>query len=316
LIDRTTTPNATKVCAVVVTYNRKALLEKCLKALLNQTRPLDEIIVVDNASTDGTNDFVKEHFPSISYIRQAENMGGAGGFHEGMKVAYEKGHDWIWVMDDDAIPTADALEKLTSFPLINEHNVYSLASAVLKQDGSISIVHRRLFHKKEMKEEVIGVDKYDESCFETDTASFVGLLVSRKAIKEVGLPIAEFFIYNDDVEYSLRIREKGIILTVPSSRIIHLQNWEDSKKSQLRQSALSWKDYYAIRNSFYVRLKYGKPGPKYYANVLLLTVFSILTILIFRRSRYESIKVVVRGTLDGLHGKLGRNRDFLPPRPN
>lgn len=88
-----------KVAAVVVTYNRKELLRECLQALLNQTRPLDEIIVVDNASTDGTDQMIPEEFPQITHVRLPENIGGAGGFHEGMKLAYEKGHDWIWVMD-------------------------------------------------------------------------------------------------------------------------------------------------------------------------------------------------------------------------
>lgn len=86
-----------KVAAVVVTYNRKELLRECLNALLNQTRPLDEIIVIDNASTDGTQEMIAKEFPYITYVLMSENIGGAGGFHEGMKLAYEKGYDWIWV---------------------------------------------------------------------------------------------------------------------------------------------------------------------------------------------------------------------------
>jgi len=103
-----------KVAAVVVTYNRKDLLIQCIEALLNQTRPPDEIIVVDNSSTDGTYQIIPHRFPHVTYVRLPENIGGSGGFHEGMKLAHEKGYDCIWVMDDDATPEVNALKYLIS----------------------------------------------------------------------------------------------------------------------------------------------------------------------------------------------------------
>jgi GT2 family glycosyltransferase len=133
------------VCAVVVTYNRKKLLLGCLEALLKQSRPLNAVYVIDNASTDGTPEVLLEHRyipklpPSnlkvpweifytitnlqdfgtnsnlsvmIYYVRMQENNGGAGGFYEGVKRSYEKGYDWMWLMDDDGIPSEDCLNKL------------------------------------------------------------------------------------------------------------------------------------------------------------------------------------------------------------
>ena len=119
--------NKETVCAVVVTYNRKDLLVECLESLLQQTRPLDGIYIIDNASNDGTPGYLKEkgfiqELPPkesnepwerkfiltyklpIYYVRMHENTGGAGGFYEGVKRAYEKGYDWLWLMDDDADP--------------------------------------------------------------------------------------------------------------------------------------------------------------------------------------------------------------------
>ena len=101
-----------RVCAVIVTYNRKALLKECLEAVLAQTRPPDHVLVVDNASTDGTAEMLREEFPQVEVLRLPENQGGAGGFHEGMKRAYEEGFDWLWLMDDDTIPRPEALEAL------------------------------------------------------------------------------------------------------------------------------------------------------------------------------------------------------------
>ncbi len=83
------------ICAVVPTFNRKVLLTACLTALLSQTRPLDEIILIDNASTDGTEELVKARFSQVTYVKLPENTGPAGGVGAGMRLAYEKGHDWI-----------------------------------------------------------------------------------------------------------------------------------------------------------------------------------------------------------------------------
>lgn len=101
---------------VVVTYNRKDLLVQCLSAALGQSKPLDGIVVVDNASTDGTREFLRsEGFLSrdnVTLLSLEENSGGAGGFYTGLKYAMDNGADWVWMMDDDAVPNPDALEKL------------------------------------------------------------------------------------------------------------------------------------------------------------------------------------------------------------
>ncbi|MFX5615039.1 glycosyltransferase, partial [Acinetobacter baumannii] len=77
---------------------------ECLQSVLSQTRAPDHVLVVDNASTDGTGEMLKEEFPEVEVLRLPENQGGAGGFHEGIKRAYEAGYDWIWLMDDDGLP--------------------------------------------------------------------------------------------------------------------------------------------------------------------------------------------------------------------
>jgi len=301
-----------RICAVVVTYNRKTLLEECLAALLNQTRPLDEVIVVDNASTDGTEDIMRTRFADVTYVKLAENIGGAGGFHEGMKLAYEKGHDWIWVMDDDVIPMADALEKLENSPAMLQDKVYALASTVLKQDGSIFLIHRRQFDAKKLNEEVISAEKYKDDYFQMDTASFVGFLISRKAVQEVGLPLKDLFIYFDDTEYSQRIRRRGIMFTVRYSMGVHPQGWDYSYLSRLWQQPLSWRRYYSSRNYIYTCRRHGRPGPVFYMKLFLRTLKGIGGVLLFRHSKVKGMKILLWGTLDGLQGKLGKNIDFLP----
>jgi Predicted glycosyltransferases len=145
------------VCAVVVTYNRKNLLIECLEALRKQTRPIQGIYLIDNASTDGTpellleNGYISELPPEnlkepwekdfivqnlvdgreikLYYVRMHENTGGAGGFYEGVKRGYEKGYDWLWLMDDDIEPKSQAIEIMLTYKniarVIHPRKVYS-----------------------------------------------------------------------------------------------------------------------------------------------------------------------------------------------
>ena len=115
----TSTPDGHgSVAAVVVTYNRKDYLSQLLPSLLASTRPLDAIYVVDNASTDGTQDFLAEHYgdvPTVKPVLLTDNTGGSGGFYSGVLAAYADGHDWFWLMDDDVTALPDGLEGLLRF---------------------------------------------------------------------------------------------------------------------------------------------------------------------------------------------------------
>ncbi|MDG7041494.1 MAG: glycosyltransferase family 2 protein [Nitrososphaerota archaeon] len=310
--DKGVTAKTEHICAVVVTFNRKALLEECLTALLKQTRRLDEIIVIDNASTDGTDELMKTKFSGITYVKMTENMGGSYGFHEGMKLAYEKRHDWIWVMDDDTITQVDALEKLLDCPVRIQEKVYALASTVLNWDETIFPAHRRLFDAKKMTETIIGIDEYTQDYFQMDTASFVGMLLSRKAIEEVGLPLKDMFIYFDDTEYSLRIRKKGIMLTVPASRIVHGEPGKVVDNSPWGWPPTGWKKYYGIRNRIYTYRKHGNPNLKFYLGLFRETYLDINNTLRSKQDRAYNIKLLLCAMFHGLRGKLGKNAHFLP----
>src|SRR4051794_36805954 len=105
-----------RVVAVVVTYNRSAMLAQCLAALFAQAVLPAEVVVVDNASTDGTRELVGAAAApggcDLRYLRLARNGGGAEGFHFGLRDALQRPCDWLWLMDDDAEPASDCLERL------------------------------------------------------------------------------------------------------------------------------------------------------------------------------------------------------------
>ena len=219
------------IAAVVVTYNRKHLLVECLAALLKQTHRLDRIYVIDQAGTDGTREFLQDAgflgHAEIDYWQAEVNTGGAGGFHDGMERAYRDGYSWIWIMDDDAIPTPDACEAmvpLTSFP-----RVVAVANHKLKSDGTEATEHIRGL--KDTKE------RTHEYCRLT-FSSFVGLMVRRNAIDIIGLPKAEFFIQYDDNEYCARLLTQGDIAYAPNSFILHKE--ANANSPNIRRRCLYW----------------------------------------------------------------------------
>src|SRR5215210_913570 len=108
------------VCALVLTMNRKRLLLECLEGLRGMTVPVARTVIVDNASSDGTQEVLRERGllddPATAYVRLERNLGSAGGYAKGVEVARDQPTDWIWIMDDDAEPRPDALERLLAAP--------------------------------------------------------------------------------------------------------------------------------------------------------------------------------------------------------
>jgi len=214
-----------RVCAVVVTHNRRELLANCLAALRAQNRPPDLILVVDNASTDDTADFLvrEAHTPGVPLHRlhSGRNLGGAGGFAIGVDAAVRLEADWLWLMDDDSEPETDALSQLLSaaerLAGVAAAPIGFLASRVIWRDGSPHAMNRTGRFSRQPPPAA------PEGMIPADYASFVSLLVYRHAVLACGVPIAEFFIGSDDVEYTWRLRRAGFTgHEVTASRVRHL----------------------------------------------------------------------------------------------
>ena len=135
-----------KIVAVVVTYNRKKLLKENLNALLNQSYKDFDILLIDNASTDGTKEYVKEELENekITYINTGANLGGAGGFNFGVREAIERGYDYAWLMDDDTIPTETALESLANKTELLKGDFSFLSSLCKWTDGNIATMNKQI----------------------------------------------------------------------------------------------------------------------------------------------------------------------------
>jgi GT2 family glycosyltransferase len=239
------------VTAVLVTYNRLGLLKQAMQALLNQTVRPDLIIVVDNHSTDGTREWLAQLVKGEECIRIVsldENSGGAGGFSHGIRAAYETGSDWIWTMDDDTIPDSDALERLVACvePLSQDilNGIGYLTSKVVWKDGS------RHVHNVPMPMR-FWWDGYEviPGSIQIQAATFVSLLISRMAIRAVGFPVKEFFIWWDDVEFTFRMSDAGFLgYHVDQSRVMHATPANRATEYWFVDAANLWKYKYGIRN--------------------------------------------------------------------
>ena len=192
-----------KVNVVVVTYNRLDLLKQALEKLCKQTYPINHIIIVDNNSTDGTKEWLKTQNNSLYKVTYLEkNIGGAGGFYYGIKAAYEDKCDYIWIMDDDTFVTDTALEKLMDgFKILNKKKVGFLSSNVLFKDESPCLMNISNTHHE-------WTEFIDKKIVRLTHSSFVSMIIPSPVVKDVGLPIKNFFIWGDDGEYSTRIAAK------------------------------------------------------------------------------------------------------------
>lgn len=243
------------IACVVVTYNRKELLKRCLDAVNSQVLKPSTVFIVDNASTDGTQDSVKEwgYYECIHnginyrYVLNSKNEGGAGGFYLGMKTAYDEGgYDALWVMDDDGIPDKKCLRELSIY--LGKWDFISPLVVSLDNPEVLSFYDkcRKEFENLADNGIVIGASN-----------PFNGVLFSKKLIAEVGFPKKEMFIWGDETNYRLRATNSGFTpVTVISAVHLHPKDRQTKVKAPLVKkviaiSDIDWKLYYYVRNMTY-----------------------------------------------------------------
>ena len=209
-----------RVTAVVVTYNRRDLLLEALAAVHAQTRVPDAVIVVDNASTDGTAAAVRAQFPAVRLAELTRNTGGAGGFAYGMAQALDGGADLIWLMDDDTVPEPGALAAMLAARGRYPGRPPALvASCVVWTDGRAHPMNTPRTKPFASKADWLAAGK--AGCTPIRSASFVSVLVDAGESRRRGLPQADYFLWNDDFEFTTRLLRGNTGLLCPASVVVH-----------------------------------------------------------------------------------------------
>jgi GT2 family glycosyltransferase len=272
--------------------------------LINQSA-LTDILIVNNASTDGTEQELQYSGlldeKRIHYIYLNQNTGGAGGFHYGLKYAVEKGWRWFWLMDDDAEPRKDALEKLIRF--ISDHKRVYGSVAVGNLDGG----NKLCFPIKKisnLKTEII--EDYNKLGNAESVAwlPFLGFFIHKDTIEKIGLPDKNFFIRNDDLEYGERARRHGVKIFLVKDSIIEHPLQPTIKfflfgRPIYHRSMPSWKMYYEVRNKIIIAKRHYTffPALKSFAGVSFQVVLSIL----LEKNKSAYLKSYIDGIKDGFN---------------
>ena len=247
--------NMKQVAILVVTYNRQSLLKECVESLRSQTYGDRDIIVVNNGSTDGTLDWLREQHDIIT-ITQG-NLGGAGGFYTGLKYIAENGYKYCWLMDDDVICRSDALQQLMEAVRKYPDSGF-ICSKVVDVDGK-SVNVPSVDDRSKDGHYPDWLDKLDEHLLKVKAASFVSVLIPIEKVCKVGLPIKEYFIWGDDAEYTMRLSLKSDCYLAYDSVVVHKRTINQMLGFMTETNPARLKNwFYMLRNSYANARKYGR----------------------------------------------------------
>ena len=303
-----------RVLAYVHTFNDAGFIDQVLEALRRQTRPPDAVIIVDNASTDGT--LNRPFSEDVTVVRNSANLGVSGAVGIGFAHALKQEFDWTWVLDPDSVPEPDALENLLSFferlPPSQRQQVCFLACRVASGESAHPAM---LLTESDLKYVPLKSDGgYCRSdCF----YCWSGSLLRMAAVAEIGPPTPDYFIDLSELEYGYRARQLGLTGYIVNSALLHrdvgrtpgaaerIGNFGPLSFPLFETSPL--RSYYFSRNMLYFWFYKFRPFR------LRLILRSIVQAVIFTTSfalRPVSCRpqliACMRGLWDGLTGHMER----------
>ena len=300
-----------KIAAIVITFNRKELLSRCLDAIEAQTLRPDVVYVVDNASTDGTAEFLasRQNTIPMEIITLPENMGGAGGFYNGIRTAHLTGkYDYFWIMDDDGVPAPDCLELLMT--MAPYHHIAPLVVDIDNPDH-LAFQQWEIRHGMTTVKEVEDVFGEDGIILDHENP-FNGILLSDKLLKEVGYPNKDFFIWGDETDFYQRtVKAKLAPLTVVKARHHHPKDRTLLYKDYRGHGCLVYTDsklrnYCYYRNYSYLYKRQGKCG----RNIRLMLAYTLFY-LFSRKMDFSGLRLYWRAVRHGLSGDFTHTKDYL-----
>jgi GT2 family glycosyltransferase len=299
-----------KIAAVFATYRRAAAAETCARRLLAQTATLARIYAVDNASPDGTGEALERlaaGAPTLAVLRAPENLGNPGGIALGITRALSEGCDAVWILDDDAWPAPDALERL--LPSLRPPLQAACSLVVEPESGELAwpiMIGQHHCHIANRVRDLPAEERFYVR------GAWLGVLLPVEAIRRVGPVNAELFLRGEDEEYPARLRAVGIRFEcVRGSRLEHPRHrlrWVNffGHNYFYEDGLPPWKAFYFIRNQVYVRSRYSGSRWEGWCKGVGTVVLALAGALALDDRKGERMRLYVRAGLDGLAGRLGK----------
>lgn len=292
-----------EIGVVIVTFNRLAKLKKTLQAYSDQTTKVRYVIVVNNASSDGTEEFLEkwrnldENIEKI-VLNLPQNIGGSGGFYEGEKLAITKDADWIMIGDDDAYPKPNYVEGMLEY--------------IEKRGKNCSIVCGKVFENNTYRHRCkfgnlygrfltfIDQSEYDKKEIKIDGVGYLGIVFNKDKLIKAGLVRPEYFIWYDDIEHSIRLKREGDIVCLSEYEVIH--------DTENQPNILSWKEYYGWRNLTNIVKKYYRLHFVFWIVIMLFRA----VLCVMKGKSIAEAKMRISGIIDGALGNMGLHDIYKP----
>ena len=310
-----------KICAVIVTYNRKDYLKKLLISLKKQSYKLNSILIFDNFSSDGTSEmllecgFINECATNslsvislddinIFYYRNNINIGGSGGFHNSMKIAFDMNcFDFLWCMDDDVLPDVKCLENL----LMNIRDDTQIAIPNRTGNGyfdcAITDVNlTKMFCKSVVDwKSIVSPQNIKNNVIQVEDMAFEGPLISTKLIEKIGLPNENLFILFDDSDYAMRASTETNLVFVKNAILL---------KQIIPSTSVGvprWKEYYNFRNAVWFTKKYCKSiRARWFRSEILCMIWIVRYIA---DGKFNYARTIFKAYWDGINRRMGKTVD-------
>jgi rhamnosyltransferase len=304
-------PKEFSIASVTVAFNGAHVLQRHLEALKGQRRRLDEIVVVNNASTDDTSNLLAARFPEVTILNLPENRGMGGGLSAGLAYAsLTKKYDWVWIFDQDSVPAENALELLLDGHqqlIIQGKAERTAIVAPVCVHSETGMSYPGLIWKSGWR--YVDLKSFTSPVVFVDSVISSGTLLKREVVETMGLPRADFFIDFVDHEYCFRLRRAGYrVAIVKASQLDH----EIGSARRIKFFGLSkkwadhvpWREYYMARNEIFTVWKYH-PDWRSKCSTMIRLLRHVLELFLFGREKFACVKMMVGGVRDGLAERLG-----------
>ena len=283
-----------KIAVVIVTFNRCDELVKTISAIQNQGILENDIIVINNNSTDTTKNILDTNFKNIQSIHLNENIASAGGFSKGMQTAFEKGYDWVWLFNDDSRPVEGSLKSILEHLNSDKIQIGLLKIANKDENNKAVLLYWNGVRKP------VSVDVSNE-IVQTDLITFDGCIISKKTIEKIGYCDPLYFMGTYEFDYCLKAKDAGIgVYTLPNGLI------EDGKLGG-KNGTPPWRQYYNTRNHLWLAL--DRKSFVIFKGWLIREIKYTLSIILSGDKKIIRLVFKLRAIRDAFLNKRGKRYD-------